>query len=169
MRPSYDKLSVSQPRFSTVTETIRVSEPRLVWKKGNPVKLRQQGYVIHSTADSGYSGGSYGQASSAEPQLCGTVCEIWCLVEEPGQTVSYNRKVMTSQGEVRRTPVPAKYSSITKRVVADPGGVEEIPIPAEYRSITVEDVVSSGGERHVDVPAKYGEVAAKVPCCTGTL
>ncbi len=165
VRPAYDKLSVSHPQFSTVTETIRVSEPRLVWKKGNPAKLRSQGYVIHSTADAGSSGRGYssttqyGQATTG----CGTVCEIWCLVEEPGQSVSYNRKVMTSPGEVRRHSVPAKYQTVTKQVLADPGGVEEIPIPPQYKTITVEDVVNPGGEYRVDVPAKYGEVATKVP------
>ena len=162
--PEYDKLSVSSPQFRTVTENIQVSGPRLVWKKGNPAKLRSQGYIIHSTADAGRSGQGYRSTTQyGNTQIgCGTVCEIWCLVEEPGQSVSYNRKVMTSPGEVRRHRVPARYETITKRVVADPGGVEQVQVPAEYRNITVQDVVDPGGAHQVNVPAKYGNVTSKV-------
>ncbi len=168
VRPAYDKLSVTPPQFRTVTETIQTSAPRLIWKRGNPGRLRAQGYKIHGTADdrrrTGYSSGNYSGANvtSFTSQLpathCGPTCEIWCLVEEPGESVSFNRKVMTSPGQVRRIPVPAKYTSINKQVVAEPGSVREIPIPAEYKSITVEDVVNPGGEHMVNVPAKYGSV-----------
>ena len=167
VRPAYDKLSVSAPQFSTVTETIQTSAPRLVWKRGNPGKLAAQGYTIHSTANggSGYGQG-YGQGGSSTSQFrgateCGAACEIWCLVEEPGEQVQFNRKVMTSPGQVQRHSVPAKYKTIHKQVVADPGGVEEIPIPAEYRAVTVEDIVDPGGEQVTHVPPKYAEVATK--------
>lgn len=166
-RPSYDKLSVSAPTFSTVTETIKVSQPRLVWKRGNPGKLIAKGYKIHSTANAGVGGHGYSSTSqygqmNAGGTKCGDACEIWCLVEEPGESVSYNKKVMTSPGRVQRQTVPAKYQTIMKQVVADPGGVTEVPIPAEYRSVTVEDLVSYGGENSVNVPAKYGKIAKKV-------
>lgn len=162
VRPAYDKLSVSAPQFSTVTETIQTSAPRLVWKRGNPGALAAQGYTIHSTAN----GGSYSQGHSGTTEFrgateCGAACEIWCLVEEPGEQVQFNRKVMTSPGQVQRHSVPAKYQTIHKQVVSDPGGVEEIPVPAQYRSVTVEDVVDPGGERFVNVPPKYADVATK--------
>ena len=163
-RPSYDKLSVTPPSFSSVTETVQTSAPRLVWKKGNPGELMRQGYVIHSTAD----GGAYGQGYSstahygqAGGERCGAMCEIWCLVEEPGESHSVTRQVMTNPGGVRRTRVPAVYQSVSKQVVADPGGVQEIPVPAEYRSITVEDIVEPGGEALVEVPAEYGQVQTR--------
>ena len=165
VRPAYDKLTVAAPQFSTVTETVQTSAPRLVWKRGNPGKLAAQGYTIHSTAD----GGSYGQGYSNTTQYaasggdkCGPTCEIWCLVEEPGEQVQFNRKVMTSPGQVRRQSVPAKYQTIHKQVVSNPGGVEQIPVPAEYRSVMIEDVVDPGGERVVNVPPKYADVATKV-------
>lgn len=164
VRPSYDKLTVSAPQFSTVTETLQTSAPRLVWKRGNPGKLRAQGYVIHSTADGGRNGQGYSSTTQYGEQggaQCGEMCEIWCLVEEPGQTASYQRKVMTNPGGVQRVTVPAKYQTITKQVVADPGGVTEIPIPAEYRSYTVEDVVREASGQYVEVPAKYGQVQTK--------
>ncbi len=164
VRPAYDKLTVSAPQFSTVTETVQTSAPRLVWKRGNPGKLAAQGYTIHSTAD----GGRFGQGYSNTQQYlagggdkCGPTCEIWCLVEEPGEQVEFNRKVMTSPGQVRRQSVPAKYKTIHKQVVSNPGGVEEIPVPAEYRTVMVEDVVDPGGERVVNVPPKFAEVATK--------
>ena len=172
VRPAYDKLEVTPPKFSNIEETLRVSQPRLVWKKGNPGKLRSQGYKIHSTADAGVGGRGYsstvdyGRTHSGMQSNgmigCGPTCEIWCLVEEPGETVSFNRKVMAAPAQVQRVPVPAKYRTVTKQVVADPGGVREIPVPAQYRSIMVEDVIpgSVGGETHV--PPVYGDVAKKV-------
>ena len=163
-RPSYDKLSVTPPSFSTVTETVQTSAPRLVWKKGNPGELARQGYVIHSTADAGAFGQGYSsttQYGQSGGERCGAMCEIWCLVEEPGQTASYSKKVMTNPGGVRRTRVPAVYQTITKQVVADPGGVEEILVPAEYRSITVEDIVEPGIEALIEVPEEYGQITKK--------
>lgn len=168
VRPAYEKLSVSKPQFSSVTESIQISQPRLVWKKGNPGQLQRDGYKIHSTADAGYSGRGYsstveyGAAHLEGAMACGETCEIWCLVEEPGASVSYNRKVMTSPGQVNRVPVSAKYQTITKQVVADPGGVEEVPVPAQYRSITIEDVIP-GSAHETSVPPKYAQVAGEVP------
>ena len=164
VRPAYDKLTVSAPQFSTVTETIQTSAPRLVWKRGNPGKLAAQGYTIHSTANGGSGFGQSHRGGTSEfrgATECGATCEIWCLVEEPGEQVQFNRKVMTSPGQVQRQSVPAKYQTIQKQVVSDPGGVEEIPVPAQYRSVTVEDVVDPGGERIVNVPPKFAEVATK--------
>ncbi len=182
-RPAYEKLSVSKPQFKTVEETVMVSAPRVVWKRGNPGALAAQGYNVLSTLQSGSSGAStsssYGSGvsgsgysshnatghssgyNSASNNQCGPECEIWCLVEEPGESVTYNRKVLASPGQVQRQSVPAKYTSVSRQVVSDPGGVREIPVPAQYRSITVEDVVTPGGQRLVPVPAQTGKVAKK--------
>lgn len=162
VRPAYDKLSVSKPQFSTVVERVETSSPRLIWKRGNPSTLASQGYTIHTTSNGSYHGhGLETQFTSADGRKCGINCEIWCLVEEPGEAVEYNRKVMTSPGRVQRTPVPAKYQTIHKQVVSDPGGVEEIPVPAQYRSVTVQDVIHPGGENTVNVPPKFSTVTTK--------
>ncbi|MGB6230483.1 MAG: hypothetical protein WBF53_10195 [Litorimonas sp.] len=163
-RPAYDKLSVSEPRFQTVTETIQTSAPRLVWKLGNPGQLARQGYVIHSTADAGYQGQGYSSTTQFGAQggeRCGSMCEIWCLVEEPGDSVTVSRQVMSSPGEVHRTRIPHQTQTITKQVLADPGGVTEIPVPAEYRSVALQDIVRPAGEALIEVPAEYGEVQTK--------
>ncbi len=167
VRPAYDKLEVTPPKFSVVTEAVQVSKPRLVWKKGNPQKLRAQGYTIHSTADAGTGGRGYRSTteygrSRVSPQLCGQVCEVWCLVEEPGQSVTFNRTDLVAPSQVKRVSVPAKYKHVTKQVVADPGGVREIPVPAEYSAITVEDIVGQADVRKVKRPSQYGDVAKKV-------
>lgn len=176
VRPSYETLSVSAPRFETVTRTVQVSAPRRVWKRGNPGQLMAQGYNVLSTAGGGYSasGGQYGSqggysgggyagapTAAANAQHCGANCEIWCLVEEPGETVTYNRKVLSSRGEVSRQRVPPKYTTISKQVVADPGGVREIPIPAEYGSVTFEDVIVPGRVQSIDYPEVTDTVARK--------
>lgn len=181
VRPAYDKLSVSTPRFETVTETIQTSGPRRVWKMGNPSTLRSQGYRILSTADGGPAGRGYrstseygaarshtsGQASITQQfggsgaMRCGDGCEIWCLVEEPADQVSFNRKVLVSGGEVRRVPVPAKYTTISKQVVSDPGGVREIPVAGQYRSVQIEELVEMGREYTKSMPPKYGDVQTR--------
>ena len=183
-RPAYDKLTVTPPSFSHVTETMASSAPRLIWKKGNPGNLMRQGYKIHSTADAGRNGQGYssttewGQTGGATN--CGPTCEIWCLVEEPGETVQFQRKVVSNPARVQRHSVPARYQTIMKQVVSDPGGVREVPVPAQYQTVMVEDIVQPGGERQVTVPPKFGQVEKKqlvsperyewrqVVCKTGT-
>jgi hypothetical protein len=160
-RPAYDKLSVSEPQFQTVTETVKKGRSRLVWKRGHPATLRAQGYIIHSTADGGVGGKGYTSTQdygNRGGQRCGTACEIWCLVEEPGESVTVTRQVMTQPGQLHRTSVPAQYETITKQVVTDPGGVKKIPIPAEYRNLQVQKLVRPGATATVDVPAEYGHV-----------
>lgn len=176
--PDYDKLSVSAPQFETVIETIQISSPRRVWKKGNPGHLAAQGYNVLSTANgnytgstplgsgSGYSGSNHvthgGSDTSALDNRCGPTCEIWCLVEEPGETVGYQRKVMTQPARVVRTPVAARYQTVSKQVLTDPGGVDTIPVPAQYRDITVEELVSPAREDVVDIAPKMGRIDKKV-------
>lgn len=169
-RPGHDVLSVSDPQFSTVTETLQTSAPHLVWKRGNPGELQRQGYIIHSTADgrlrapagSGqYQGGSYATTQNGGDR-CGPGCEIWCLVEEPGASVTVSRRALIAPPRVVRTPVAPQYKTILKQVVADPGGVEEIPVPAEYSSVDVQDLVRPAEVFEVDVPPVMGEVETKV-------
>lgn len=175
VRPSYDKLSVTPPQFRTRTQSITSSRSQLVWKKGNPAKLRAQGYKIHGTADGGVGGRGYrstveyGNARSSMANAsgndmigCGSLCEIWCLVEEPSETASFTRKVLTSPAQVTRIPVPAKYEIIVKQVVADPGGVQEIPVPAEYKTMTIQEVARGARPRETQVPPVYGNVDKKV-------
>ncbi len=178
--PAYERLSVTAPQFRTVTETMQVTGPRTMWKKGNPGRLAAQGFNVLSTANGGYgtstvagSGGQYGSHSasgSVSPQnyasnggaQCGPTCEIWCLVEVPGESVSYDRKVMTAPARVVRTPVAPQYVSVNKQVLVDPGGVDTVPVPAQYREIDVKELVAPAGVRSVPVAPKTGQVQTKV-------
>lgn len=169
-RPAHERLSVSQPQFSTVTETLQTSAPHLVWKRGNPADLQRQGYVIHSTADGrlrgspqsgAYQGGAYATTQQGG-DTCGPLCEIWCLVEEPGTSVSTTRRVMSAPARLSRTPVPAEYTTIRKEVVTDPGGVQEIPVEAEWASVELHDLVRPAEAREVFVPEEIGQVGTKV-------
>jgi hypothetical protein len=158
-RPGYDRLTVSEPQFQTVTETVARGEARLVWKRGNPARLRAQGYTIHSTADAGPSGRGYSSTVSQGlhgGQNCGNVCEIWCLVEEPGESVTVTRQALVNAGQVHRTPVQPQYQTISKQVVTDPGGVQQVQVPGEYRNLQVEKLVRPGAVATVNVPAEYG-------------
>lgn len=165
VRPAYDKLTVTPPKFETRTSCVDCAPPRLVWKRGNPGKLMAQGYIVHSTADAGMGGQGYSsttQYGATGGTNCGDACEIWCLVEVPGEQVEYNRQIIVKPAKVERQSVPAKYQSIMKQVVADPGGVREIPVPAEFRSITVEDIAREAQVRTVSTPAELATVASKI-------
>ena len=85
------------------------------------------------------------------------------MPEEPGEAVTFNRKVLAKPSTVHRVHVDAKYQSITKQVVVDPGGVEEIPIPAEYQTVMVEDVMPARATGAYEVSGQYGDVAVNVP------
>lgn len=163
-RPSYEELSVIPPAFKTVHETIQTSNARLVWKKGNPAELQAQGYKIRSTADGGRLGQGYSSTTQYGAQggsKCGPMCEIWCLVEVPGESVTISREVLARPGHVQRSVVPAKFETVNKQVVADPGGVREIPVPAEYRALTIEDIISPAREVSVNVPDALGQVKTR--------
>lgn len=163
-RPGYDKLTVSEPQFRTVTETLKKGQSRLVWKRGNPAKLRAQGYTIHSTARGQVNGRGYQSIQFDSPtggQACGTVCEVWCLVEEPGETVTVTRQALSRPGQVHRTSVPPAYQTVTKQVVTNPGGVKKIPVPAEYRDLTVQKLVRPGGVATINVPAEKGHAQGR--------
>jgi len=163
-RPGYDKLSVSEPHFRTVTETLQQGQARLVWKRGNPAVLRAQGYRIHSTADGGAHGQGYRSTThygATGGQKCGNVCEIWCLVEEPAESVTVTRQVLSQPGQIHRTPVHPQYQTITKQVVTDPGGVKKIPVPGEYRDLHVEKLIRPASTAHVNVPAEYGQAQGR--------
>lgn len=163
-RPAHDTLSVIPARFRKVTETIQTSSPRLVWKKGNPGELRRQGYKIHSMADAGRFGQGYSSTTQFGMQggeKCGPMCEIWCLVEAPGESVTISREVMSEPGQVRRTHVPARYESIAKQVMTDPGGVRKIQVPAQFKTVQIQDLIEPAREIHVNVPDAYGQVKTR--------
>jgi len=167
-RPAHERLSVSQPQFTTVTENLQTGAPHLVWKRGHPAELQRQGYVIHSTADGRFTSSgassSYGRTYDTTQNggdRCGPLCEIWCLVEEPGTSVRTTRRVMSAPARVTRTPVPAQYTSVRREVVSDPGGVQEIPVPAEYSTVEVHDLVRHAEARQVHVPERLGQVPTK--------
>lgn len=163
-RPAYEKLTVTEPRFKAVTETTHHGRPRLVWKRGNPIELRAQGYVIHSVADGGVNGQGYSsttQYGATGGQRCGASCDIWCLVEEPGESLSVTRKALVEPGRVHRTPVPPQFQTITKHVVTDPGGVREIPISAEYTTLQVDRLVRPGSVAAINVAPEYGHAQGR--------
>lgn len=163
-RPGFDKLTVSEPSFRTVTETLHTGQPRLVWKRGNPTKLRAQGYKIHSTADGGVGGRGYSSTTEygrSGGQRCGSACEIWCLVEEPGESVTVTRQVMSHSAQVHRTPIQPHYETITKQVVTHPGWVKKIPVQGEYHNLHVEKLVHPGGTATINVQPEYDHVQGK--------
>jgi len=115
-RPGFERLRVIPAEFGTVTETIQVGEPRLVWRPGRNLSGVQR--VDPSTG------------------------QVYCLVEEPGQTVTVTRRVVRTPERVVAEAVPPQTATVSRQVLVDPGGVEQVPVPPEYRTLTTQRLVT---------------------------
>ena len=115
---------------------ITVGEPRLVWRPGRNL-----------------SG-----ISRVDP----TTGQIYCLVEEPGQTVTITKRVLREPARVTATQVPPQFTTITKQVLVDPGGVEEVPVPPQFRTLTVQQLVRPADATPSMVPAQSRQIATNV-------
>ena len=126
-RPEYERLTVRPAQWKYIDSTVDVSRPRLVWKRGEI-------------------------ASSDITRTDPVTGSIFTLVEEPGETRTYRKRVMVTPEQVVASRVPAKSITVTKRVLTDAGGVDPIRVPAEWRNYKVERLVKSASPREVSVP-----------------
>ena len=115
VRPAYEELSVIPAQFETVTETIVVGEPKLVWRPG-----RNLSAISRTDPETGI---------------------VYCLVEEPAETRTVSRRVVRVPEQVQTVTIPAQYKTVTKQVLVDPGGVDQSPIPAEFTDVTISRLV----------------------------
>jgi hypothetical protein len=136
VRPGFERLRVQPAQFDFVTETIQVGEPRLVWRPGRNLSGVQR--VDPSTG------------------------QVYCLVEEPGQTITVQKRVLRQPERVTAEAVAPQTSTITRQVLVDPGGVEEVPVPPEYRTITTQRLVAPPQQTTRPVPAQMRSVDTKV-------
>lgn len=136
VKPAYDRLEVVPAQFKHVAETVDVSEPRLVWKRG-----------------AGLSG------ISRQDPLTG---DTWCLVEEAGETRTIHKRVVTQAEQVRRVPVPAQTMSVPRQVLVAPAGVREVQVPAQYREFAVQRLVAPASADAYDVPGELDTIMTKV-------
>jgi hypothetical protein len=136
MRPAYDRLEVVPATFKHVADTVQVSEPRLVWKRG-----------------AGLSG------ISRQDPLTG---DTWCLVEEAGEIKTIHKRVVTQAEQVRRVPVAAQMMSVPRQVLVAPAGVREVSVPAQYREFAVQRLVAPASADAYDVPGELDTVMTKV-------
>ncbi len=136
VKPGYDRLEVVSARFDYVAETIKVSEPRLVWKRGT-----------------GLSG-----ISRIDPNTGDT----WCLVEEAGETMTLRKRVVAVPEQIKRVRVPAQTVSVPRKVLIAPAAIKEIKVPAEYRGFNVQRLVQPARSDSYNVPAEVDTVMTKV-------
>ena len=135
VKPAHDRLEVVPARFSYVSDTVQVSQPRLVWKRG-----------------AGLSG-----ISRMDPRTGDT----WCLVEEAGETKTIRKRVVSQPEQVRRVPIAAQTLSIPRQVLVQQGGIKQIEVPAQYRDFTVQRMLSPASSSTYDVPAETDTVMTK--------
>lgn len=120
VKPAYERLTVVPAQFDMVSEQIQVGQPRLVWRPG-----RNLSGVTRTDPNTG---------------------AVYCLVEEPGKTVTVNKRVVRVPEQVRAQPVPAQYVTVTKQVLVDPGGVDQETVPAKFRDVPVSRLVQPAGQ-----------------------
>ena len=132
IRPAYEELQVIPAQFETVTETITVGEPKLVWRPGRHLS----------------------DITRVDPAT-GTV---YCLVEEPAETRTVSRRVVRVPEQVQTVTIPAQYKTVTKQVLVDPGGVDQEPIPAEYTDVAVSRLVSPASQSRQLQPAQTSTI-----------
>lgn len=120
VKPAYERLTVVPAQFDMVSEQVQVGQPRLVWRPGKNL-----------------SG-----ISRTDPNTGA----VYCLVEEPGKTVTVHKRVVRVPEQVRAQAVPAQYVSVTKQVLVDPGGVDQQVIPAQFRDVPVSRLVNPAGQ-----------------------
>lgn len=120
VKPAYERLTVVPAQFDTVSEQVQVGQPRLVWRPGKNL-----------------SG-----VSRTDPNTGA----VYCLVEEPGQSVAVHKRVVRVPEQVRSQSVPAQYITVSKQVLTDPGGVDQQVIPAEFRDVPVSRLVQPAGQ-----------------------
>lgn len=128
-RPEYERLTVRPAQWKYVDETVDISRPRLVWKRGKV-------------------------AGSDVTRTDPVTGSVFTLVEEPGETRTYRKRVMAFPEQVVASRVPAKSITVTKRVLTDAGGVDPITVPAEWRNYKIERLVKAASPREVSVPAQ---------------
>lgn len=136
VRPAHERLEVIPARFDYSPETVSVSEPRLVWKKG-----------------AGLSG-----ISRTDPMTGDT----WCLVEEPGETLTLRQRVVTKPEQIRRVSVPEQVITVPRQVLVEPARVKEVKVPAQTRDFTVQRLVAPARADAYEVPAEMKPVTTKV-------
>lgn len=120
VKPAYERLTVVPAQFDTVSEQVQVGQPRLVWRPG-----RNLSGVSRTDPNTG---------------------AVYCLVEEPGKTVTVHKRVVRVPEQVRAQSVPAQYITVTKQVLTDPGGVDQETIPAQFRDVPVSRLVQPAGQ-----------------------
>lgn len=120
VKPAYERLTVVPAQFDMVSQQVQVGQPRLVWRPG-----RNLSGVTRTDPNTG---------------------AVYCLVEEPGKTVTVHKRVVRVPEQVRAQAVPAQYVSVTKQVLVDQGGVDQEIIPAQFRDVPVSRLVNPAGQ-----------------------
>jgi peptidoglycan hydrolase-like protein with peptidoglycan-binding domain len=139
VRPGHQVLQVVPGEYRNVTEQVQISEPRLAWKPGTSLASRA-GVRVTQTHQG----------------------EVYCLVEEPGETQSVSRRVQVRPEQVRAVNVPAMYQTVTREVMVDPGGVREVPVPPRYGNLTIQQLVRPAGQTSQPIPQRMGQVSRRV-------
>lgn len=138
VRPGFKKLQVVPAEYRNVSQNVQVSAPHLAWKPGRSL-VDAAVKVTHTNQG-----------------------DVFCLVEEPGETRTISKRVQVRGESVQAVDVPPVYETITRQVMVDPGGVRQVPVPAQYANINSQELVHPAGYTESPVPPRYATVTKKV-------
>ena len=136
-RPEYERLTVQPAQWKYIDQTVDISVPVLVWRRGT-----------FANSD----------ITRTDP-VTGTV---FTLVEQPGETRTYRKRVMAAPEKVTARKVPARTTIVTKRVLTDPGGVDSETIPAQYQEYEVQKISEAAQPKQVTIPAMRDMIKTEV-------
>lgn len=138
VRPGYKQLQVVPAEYRNVSQTVQVSAPHLAWKPGRSL-VDAAVKVTHTNQG-----------------------DVFCLVEEPGETQTISKRVQVRPESVHAVDVPPVYQTISKQVLVDPGGVRQIPVPAQYATLNTQVISQPAGHTETPLPPRYANVTKKV-------
>jgi hypothetical protein len=138
--------------YETVTERIQIKAARSVWK---PSAGRIYGTAVdRETADRVLTNAA-GEYITRVDRSTG---DVMCLVEEPAEYRTVERRVLKTAATTRRVEIPAEYSVVRRQVMVKEPQVVRRTVPAKYETRKVRRLVREASVTSTPIPAEYGEV-----------
>ena len=135
-RPAYERLVAVPAQMGARSETVVIREPRMVWRRGENL--------------------------SGVRRLDPNTGEIYCLVEERGQTQVVTRRVVSRPASVQRVAVPAQTQTLNRQVLVTPSQVREIRVPEQTQAVTIQELARPATARTSMTPEQHSTINRQV-------
>jgi hypothetical protein len=142
VREPTERLDLIPPQYDIVTETVELRPAQQVWK---PLTSEIYGLAVRDAS------------GEIVTRLDGQTGEVLCLVEEPAEFATVERRVLRRPGSTRSVAMPGEYAEVERRVPNELS-VREVETAAQVGFVPQERLVRPAQARRVDVPPQYAEI-----------